>query len=191
MTDQEPSIEERIVEAGRWMAKERPNSSFFAWPDRQIAESGICRIFAEAALAESGFPLTGIVSREADPPDCEALDADGRRIAIELTELVDGAANALAKQGGGVQVIACWDRAKFEREVRARLARKDSVKLLGGPYAEYWVIVHCDEPLVSVASVEDWLSELGFGPFNQISRAYLLLSYDPTRGGYPYFRLVG
>ena len=46
-----------------------------------------------------------------------------------------------------------------------------------------------DEEMLSASDVSEYLKAVSWGPFNQISRAYLLLSYDPHRQGYPYFQL--
>ena len=78
---------------------------------------------------------------------------------------------------------------RFLEKLQGCLNEKDSKVLKGGPYDEYIVLVHTDEPGLAADTVEQWLSDYVFATPTQIDRAYLLLSYDPTRRGYPYFRL--
>jgi hypothetical protein len=189
MTEDDESVDHIIRRAGDWIHKERPRASFFAWPDRQLSERGIAEIFSHAVSGEPGFPLSKIRSAPKDPPDCLAIDAQGRSIALEVTELVDPNANAIAKHDRASYVVARWDGEKFAAHVRARLAAKDEKRLTDGPYAEYIVVLHCDEPELDAETVELYASESRFGPLAQISRAFLMLSYDPSRRGYPYFRL--
>lgn len=70
-----------------------------------------------------------------------------------------------------------------------RLIAKDKVTLLGRQFDEYIVVVHTDEELLRTDNVARYLAGASFGPFTQIDRAFMLLSYDPSRRGYPYFRL--
>jgi hypothetical protein len=166
----------------------RPYASFFHWPQREVSEWGVVAAFAEAA--KLSLPFRDLRSRSPghDPPDCEALDAEGRPLALEVTELVDGEAIAQAKRTNRV-LWAKWDRGRFLKQLQARLTEKDAKVLNGEPYNEYIVLVHTDEPMLPADTVEDWLSGHVFTAPIKINRAYLLLSYDPGRNGYPYFRL--
>jgi hypothetical protein len=180
-------VARKLEEAAR---SQRPYAGFFDWPDAETAEWGVAKALSEAAVSEPGFPLTGLVSRGQgnDPPDCEALDASGRRVAVEVTELVDGAAIASARKHGGNN-WASWDSTKFLQALESRIRSKDAKTLKGGPYSEYIVVIHTDEPMLSIELVEQWLGEIALPSAGQIQRAYLLLSYDPHRKGYPYVRL--
>ena len=188
MSDEE-SLEHEIAGAVEWLNRERPRAGFFAWPERRLAEAGVARTFAEAARSVPGFPLTNVQSARRDPPDCTAQDARGHLVAIEVTELVDGEANALAKRDRSRVVLAAWDAAKLAARLRQLLNAKDKVALLGGPYFEYIVLIHSDEDMLDAGTVEQYLEGATFGPFKQVSRAFLLPSYDPARCGYPYFEL--
>jgi len=137
-------------------------------------------------------------SRLEDPPDCAANNLDGQPVAIEVTELVSEAAVAMneAARSGRAQfpaldrmVIARWDEMLFIAHLDSVLTRKDQKTLIGGPYAEYVVLVHTDEPLLVRSTVEMWLSNRTFGPYHQITRAYFLFSYEPGNG-YPFIELA-
>jgi hypothetical protein len=179
-----------IGELNRAVRNQRPYAGFFAWQDREVAEWGVAESFATAASAEPGFPLQNLRSRGAgnDPPDCEALDADGRSIAIEITELVDGDMIAAARRSSRRQ-WRTWNETSFRVELQERLADKDGKKLKGGEWAEYVVLVHTDEPALTIEQAQTWLEGYRFQSPRQIGRAFLLLSYDPFRRGYPYVQL--
>jgi hypothetical protein len=85
--------EDKIFEIVR-KATERPrgHADHFQWPiDRLRAELGVVQDLSaslDAIGAAFFFDLKGRAQHD-DPPDCEAVDKDGQRIAIEVTELVD------------------------------------------------------------------------------------------------------
>ena len=170
--------------------RERPYAGFFDWPDRSVAEIGIASTFVAAAHGEVGFPLRDLRSRRLgeDPPDCEATDQTGARIALEVTELVDEEAIVRARRSGGNE-WAQWDAPKLIDAIQARLRAKGTKRLKGGPYAEYIVLIHTDEPALSIEIVANALADAQFTAAVQVGRAYLLLSYHPGRG-YPFVRLI-
>jgi hypothetical protein len=181
-------IGRKLQEAAR---SQRRYAGFFDWPNRAIGEWGIAATFNEAAVGESGLPFQSLELRGAgkDPPDCEVIDAEGRRVAIEVTELVDGIAVAAA-QHGDAWAWADWSCQKFLTMLQERLDSKDGKLLQDGPYDQFWVIIHTDEPILSPSNVKQWLAGHKFKPPQQLIRAYLLLSYDPQCGQYPLFRLL-
>jgi hypothetical protein len=173
------------------ISKQRPYAGFFDWPERSIAEWGAVNAFSEIASSEPGFPLREIEPRPSgeDPPDCEAVDANGRAMAIEVTELVDGSAIAAARRTGRVD-FATWGPAQIRAQIDHLLTAKDSKVLKGGPYDEYVVLIHTDEPAVTPEQIAVALDGHELPAMKQVHRAYLLLSYDPHRRRYPYFRLI-
>jgi len=48
-----------------------------------------------------------------DPPDCEALNLRGERVAIEVTELVDGNSISAAKRVNSYLDIKSWPKEVF------------------------------------------------------------------------------
>lgn len=171
--------------------RQRPYADHFGFGvDRPTAEVGVAQELSDALVAAGQPPLaTNIVSRgHDDPPDCEGVSADGERIAIEVTELVDPNAIIAAKEGRRFD-WAEWTREKLMKEIQRRLDGKDSKELLGGPYASYVVIIYTDEPLLNAERVRSLLGETRFRPLTQVSRAFLLLSYDPKTETCPVIEL--
>lgn len=130
------------------LAKRRGYADSRSWPlDRSLEEYGIAQDFVGAAEGEDGYPFSDLRrrSRGEDPPDCEARDCSGRRIALEVTELVDRATLEAVVRDELVQ-DAKWSREKFVESLAARLARKDfGDRLIGGPYDEFVVIIYTAE----------------------------------------------
>ena len=62
------------------------------------------------------------------------------------------------------------------------LARKDRKTFNGGPYADIAVVIHTDEPTLTPDEARDALKHAAFGPFKQVTRAFLLFSYMPGKG---------
>jgi len=186
--DEDEEILDLIRDAA---ARQRPYAGFFQWPDRPVAELGIAQTFCEAAESEPGFPIHNLRSRPPgeDPPDCEGLDAKGRAIAIEVTELVDPSAIVSVRRTGRND-FAAWDTQKIRHQLDARLSAKEVKSLKGGPYHEYLILIHTDEPGLSPEQVSSALVGHSFPAMNHADRAYLLFSYDPRVSGYPYVRLL-
>jgi hypothetical protein len=158
---------------------------------------GSCHHLAESLTLRGDLFFGEVKSRGRpnDPPDCEAKNTEDQRIAIEVTELVDGLAihqhkKALAERRP--TDWAEWNREKFLSLLVARLEEKDKrfPYLKGTPFpGGYVVIVHTDEPGLSREAVAGYLSERFVLKVQHITRAFLLLSYDPSVEMCPYFEV--
>ncbi|MCW5658417.1 MAG: hypothetical protein KIT60_11995 [Burkholderiaceae bacterium] len=182
----------RLIREAR--QRDRGYASFFGWSiDRDLEELGPAKELA-AALAAAGAPALNDVrvrGRGKDPPDLEAVDATGRRIAIEVTELVDEGA-IRAYKAGNRYVFAEWDKSKFLAKLRGLISAKAArhSKLKDGPYpGGYVILVFSDEPILQADAVRTYLTGAVFEELGDEHRAYLLLSYSPAIKGYPYFAL--
>ncbi len=172
-------------------ARRRGYADFYKWPlDRCLEEVEVARTMCDA-LSSAGQPLAhSVVSRDrgSDPPDCEGLSPDGKRIAIEVTELVDPAA-IVATRSGTKYVWAQWDSAKLAAALQERLSSKDGCKLKGGPYDLYVVVIYTDEPELSLNAVKTLLGDKSVRITTRVDRAYLLLSYESSSRSRPYVEL--
>lgn len=116
------------------------------------------------------------------------LAADGSRIGIEITELVDGRSVAAARIGKPYD-WKDWKNALLP-ELQKILHRKDNpTEIKGGPYSEYVLLIFSDEPWLEREYVERSLAEHIFERTSVIGRAFLLLSYDPHIQRYPCYEL--
>jgi hypothetical protein len=82
-------------------------------------------------------------------------------------------------------VIRVWNPGDLTAHVTSRLADKDSKHFNGGPFAGTVVCLFTDEPMLTVQQARDELNLAAFGPFKQLTAAYLLMSYDPSTKTYP------
>ncbi|MDP3761041.1 MAG: hypothetical protein Q8R01_11060 [Ramlibacter sp.] len=191
-----PEDEAAIYQAMR-AAREaaRGYADFFGWAtDRDLEEQNVTGLLAESLHAAGALFFAKIKRRGRgnDPPDLEALDTAGERVAIEVTELVDGRAIQAFKAGRPYD-WAEWDKVKFLSSVSGLLKAKNVrfPKLKDGPYpGGYIVLTFTDEPELSRSTVESYLSGHVFTGCENVKRAFLLLSYDPAVGRCPYFELV-
>jgi hypothetical protein len=167
----------------------RGYADFFSYAtDRDLEEWGVATALSESMHGQGTHFFSDVTSRGRpnDPPDCEVLDADGLRLAIGVTELVDGTAIQSAKRAkaeGRSASWADWPRAKFLAELNARLIAKDAIAsgLKGGPYpAGFLVVVHTDEPHLTRLVVANHLADAQITKLRLVSRAFLMLSYDPS-----------
>lgn len=94
---------EIIAEIRAAHAKARGYADFFGWAtDRDLEEWGVVSSLGESLQADNALFFSNLVrrGRPKDPPDCEARTESGERLAIEVTELVDGQAIQAFKEGG-------------------------------------------------------------------------------------------
>ncbi len=193
MTPDEETEILKLMRAAR--VKRRGYADFFGWAtDRDLEEWGVVSALSESLEADNVSFLSTLRrrGRPNDPPDCEALSSSGSRIAIEVTELVNGEAIRAFKEGR-VYDWAEWSRDKVLSVLAERVAGKDKrfPYLKEPPYeGGYVVVVHTDEPTLSPSTVEIFLNGHRFAKPHYVSRAFLVLSYDPATERCPYFELA-
>lgn len=203
MADESDEVKAKIQEAAR---RSRGYADFFQWPpDRDREEFGVVQELAASldAIGAGFFRDPVSRGRPNDPPDCEAIDTSGSRIAIEVTELVDGEAikaflGSMREKMSSGQADSVpdwgvdWDLAKFEAAVGGLLAAKDRrhSELKGGPYpGGYVVVIYTDEAMLPPPVVEAFVKQARFYDIASITRAFIVISYDPEIERYPVVEL--
>jgi len=134
-----------------------------------------------------------------DPPDVVLVTNYGRKIGIEVTELVDQeivAEVARSKKRG--QLSSEWAdwNADLVAEKLAELVRTKDTKLQNATkdYAEVLLVINTDEPMIDRIMIQEALTKFEFHT-KYIDRGYVILSYDPQvsktefAAGYPIFKL--
>lgn len=186
--------EEILAEMRAALVKARGYADHFGWAtDRDLEEWSVARLLIEA-LDKDGLPsLTNLKrrGRPNDPPDCEALDFNGQRVAIEVTELVD--ADAIRKfKASRIHDPAEWTKDKFLHALTKLITSKEArfPNLKGQPYGGgYHVVIFTAESNISMTSVEEWLSGHCFHKNTPDMRVFIILSYKPEVKKYPYWEL--
>ena len=161
----------------------RAYAPFFEWPARGRKELGVVEELVLALNRSAGLSLHSPTEFFPDPPDCVCLDAAGNAIAVEVTEI--GCEESVRRNAQGEMVYRVWRSGELRGEVSRALTAKDRKVFHGGPYHSVIACLFTDEPALSVT---DAAAELGgemFGPFAQLTDAYLLFSYQPTTKSYP------
>lgn len=179
-------------------AKHRPHAGHFHSDTKAGSDLNVAEEFVECALPDDGAPFQSLRTCGTDPPDCEAIDSAGRRIAIEVTDLVDGNAIQHAKRGRDTRKttkkskpdvkVEPWSARRFGARVLDLLRKKDGKTLKNGPFAEYLVLIACDEPALDRETVMAYLAALKRPQLVNVHRAYLVL-YDAMAQAYALFRL--
>lgn len=157
-------------------------AAFFEWFDQGRKELGVVEELLES-LNRSGADLSSPRLHRPDPPDCTCLNAAGDTLAVEVTEVVCEEAARLTAQGHDVMRV--WRPGDLTSHIASRLADKDSKQFNGGPFAGTIVCLFTDEPMLTSQQARDELSGAAFGPYKQVTAAYLVMSYDPSSKVYP------
>lgn len=157
----------------------RTYASFFEWPNKQIKELGIVQDFVEE-LSRHGLVWRDARVYQPDPPDCVCFDENGNIIALEVVELVSR--EAIERNHRGEDVLCIWTPQDIKRGIDSILSGKDRKAFNGGPYAEIAVVIHTDEPLMILEEARTALEGCTFGPFDKVTKAFLMFSYMPSNG---------
>ena len=121
--EQRESIGSLVCKA---LQKDRGYASYWKWPcNRDLEEVNIARVLVLylQQIEDLKVVRLGSRGRNNDPPDCEAVLADGSVFGIEITEIVNEKA---------VTQYATEKRRQHNEQVRRTTAVKD---LRPGPYA--------------------------------------------------------
>ena len=162
-------------------------ASFFEWHDRGRKELGVVEELVVALNSSAGLTLHEPREFSPDPPDCVCLNEAGESIAIEVAEVVCEEAVRLNAQG--TDVYRHWRPGELATHVSLTLAGKDGKTFHGGPYHSIVACLFTDEPALTVEQAEAELAGHEFGPFSQLTNAYLLFSYRPATQSYPLIEL--
>lgn len=179
-------------------ARSRGYSTYSEWPlNRKMEElDAATALAAYLTLADRvTWESTELVS--ADPPDVLLVATGGRRVGVEVTELVCPAAAAYhrhrMKTGeGDPYAYAEWTADLTAQRITELVEQKDQ-KLAGprGRYDELIVGIRTDEVTITADIAEEALRSCR--PQAQvIDRAFLLLSYHPDtdKTRFPHGRAV-
>lgn len=165
----------------------RKYASFFEWTDKPVKELGVVEELLTALNKELHLGLHSLQNFEPDPPDCICFNAGNHLVAIEVVEVVCQEAVRLNAQGNDVYRL--WKQGELASHIAKLLSRKDGKTYHGGTYTEVMVCLFTDELTLTPDFVRDELKSVIFGPYNQLSSAFLLFSYDATSRTYPILQL--
>jgi len=164
-------------------------ASFFEFHDKPQKELGVVEELIAALNSGTKLGLHSPREFVPDPPDCVCLDASGQAVAIEVAEVVCQEAAHKNAKGLGLHVYREWKPGDITEYVARKLSEKDQKTFHGGPYRSIIACLFTDEPVLSFSQAETELKGNLFGPFSQLTAAYLLLSYQPSTKTYPVLEL--
>lgn len=165
------------------MANGRKYASFFEWPDKDRKELGVVEELLCSLNAVSRLGLCNPRTNRPDPPDCVCENGKGNLVAVEVVEFV--CKEAARRNANGENVMRVWSPSEISAKASSLLAGKDAKKYLGGPYSGIVVCLFTDEPMLTLNEAKKELGSVKFGPFSQITSAFLVFSYDPHTKSYP------
>lgn len=151
---------------------------------REQDEVGVAADLLDSLSGEDRIPVCerslAARPRGDDPPDCDALTPGGDKIAIEVTELVDG--ESICRQVRTGCAPPCeYSKELFLARLEERLVakRRDRRELKGGPYGICILVIHTDEMLLTHEDCRNWLVGREVERREPWDRVYLLFSYSP------------
>lgn len=164
----------------------RGYADIFDWtePDRehakQIKEQCITDDFVRAYYHDF-YPHVRIESCEPPLPDCQVIDRTGKKVGVEVTELVDRHAIELNKKNchcyreySSDAFLSAVEKLLEVKNQKLRVARAE---IRCASFESIVVVIHSDEPdlIQRVPFCREVFSSYAFGPFSELDEAYLLL----------------
>jgi hypothetical protein len=181
-------MRDELTRAVELLSEGRQYAPFFEWPKKGGKELGVAEEFVASLNAQSGLRLSNLQLQHPDPPDLTCMNARGERVAIEVAEVV--CEEAVRRTVKGEEVLRVWHPGDLTTSVTALLRRKDDKIFHGGPFAHIFVCLFTDEPMLTLDSAPAELATAHFGPFKQVTGAFLLFSYQPSTQSYPVITLA-
>ncbi len=83
--------------------------------------------------------------------------------------------DAARRTAQGEQVMCTWRPGELKAHVSNLLMVKDGKTFQGGPYAEIVASLFTDEPTLTLEQAKSELAGTSFGPYKQLTSAFLLL----------------
>jgi len=165
--------------------KSRGYAEYWEWlidPSRaELHAACVLRNFLVAAGEKASGPLNLV---RPDPPDVMVESLDGRRIGIEVTELVDGDTikrHRYRKKRGEPPAFdfAVWTPGRIAEALFALIGTKDhKLRNASDRFDELLVAIVTDEP-----AIDQWIARAGVSQcrptVRHIDRAFLVISYHP------------
>ena len=184
------------------------HAPYWNWHKQGTLELNVAGVLITLLNRSLGINLRGVRSRDAgdDPPDCEASTSDGRRVGIEVMELVDEqtawAAHELAKprppdktkkgrrkkvkKVSPVSLLEMtekeWSRDELITRLQKCITRKGApAAVRGGPYAAYLLAIPTDEDSLVIGSrLESLLSGHSFSETGILTAAFVVTAPAPA-----------
>jgi hypothetical protein len=169
--------------------------------DRRLMEKTAAIEFANALRSKDAVDISDVTTSDVEPPDCFA-QCNGRRVSIELTELVNSEilkkiSVARRKQERAISTSrelfneAQWTSQVLKSKIDERLNCKHNNYVRRGILIDV-LVIHTAERWLVPSQVAEWLSAVEFAPRSSFKTAYLLMSYFPGYADHwPVFTLYG
>lgn len=122
----------------------------------------------------AGVGLHSLATAQAFPPAYVCANAAGVPVALDVAGFTRAEA---AHDDPMIRVLHAGALAAHLARI---LAAQDTKAFQGGPYAEVVTVLVIDEPALTLRQAVFELASVAFGPFRQITSAYLVLPYDSS-----------
>jgi len=169
--------------------------------DKHINEHIVFQEWCEAMLAEFGKKIELVQQGFDSAPDFFAK-CEGRKISVELTELVNSEileqVARTRKAGERATAVSMFDAAQWTKP----LFEERIITLLDSKHKKYMrrepslvmdaLVIYTDEDWLSPFNVSEWLNNIRIDPRSSFNSVYLVQTYFPGYAEHwPLFKLCG
>ncbi|EPX4135594.1 hypothetical protein ACW0FU_004123 [Vibrio vulnificus] len=164
----------------------RKHADFFETPDKTTKELLVTQSLFQMLELETKDHLVS-VSLAQDPPDVAVVTRSGKKIGVEVTELVNEKAIGFDIKGKRLQYlkeILSWNvetlTAKLQRIISSKA--KKCEKLPQG-FDELVLLIFTDEPRLNALTIEQFTKDAKFSDIEVFQSVFILTSHDPHKQG--------
>ncbi|OAN16362.1 hypothetical protein A3K86_10845 [Photobacterium jeanii] len=164
----------------------RRHADFFETPDKTTKELFVTQSLFQMLEAETKEYLVSM-SLAQDPPDVAVSINTGKKIGVEVTELVNEKAIGLdikRKRIQYIKEIISWNYETFTLKLQNIISTKaKKCEQLPAGYDELVLLIFTDEPRLDATTIEEYIKDTMFSDIEAFQSVYILTSHDPKRQG--------
>ncbi|MGE5159087.1 MAG: hypothetical protein ACM3OF_13200 [Gemmatimonas sp.] len=187
------AISSQIIESLRRNDRlRRKHASFWNFHKKSSKERALFSEIFRRFEADYCSNVTGWNLCEKDPPDVFANLADGRKIGLEITELVNQAAidAQISRPGEYSKELLRFGFDQARKEIRRIVREKEEkLSLVISDFDELALLIHTDEFLLKSNQFSPDISTQILEECGVFGSVYILFSYEPDKQQCPLIKL--
>ena len=139
--------------------------------------SGIAHELLASLNRATGVGLHSLAIAQSRPPHFVCANAAGTLVALNVDAV---ACNQAAPTTHGDPLTRVLHAGALAANIAGLLAEKDREPYESGPYSEVVAVLVIGEPTLTFEQAVFELTSITFGPYRQLTSAYVLLPYDSS-----------
>ncbi|HDY7535883.1 TPA: hypothetical protein RQJ67_004514 [Vibrio vulnificus] len=164
----------------------RKHADFFEAPNKTTKELLVTQYLFQMLEVDTNEHLVNMFLAQ-DPPDVAVVTSSGKKVGVEVTELVNEKAIDYDIKGERLKYlkeILSWNADSITKKLQHIITTKaQKCKKLPEEFDELILLIFTDEPRLNVSIIEKFIKDAKFSDIEAFQSVYILTSYDPKKQG--------